>query len=157
MADIEKSVNEIIDDLKNKINELSKAGEDADDSAIQKINEIKQKAIGVLNQASNKVIETAKDFSDSEEVQKGIEIVKVKSKELYDNAMSRINELSSSNKVEQVKGDVQEVIEEIKENVETFLEKEEVKEVVDTVKDKTNNIADKAINTLKEWLKPEDK
>ena len=157
MSDIEKSVNEIVEDLKKKIDDISKAGNGADEESLRRINDIKQKAISVLNQASNKVMETAKNLSDSEEVQKGIEIVKVKSKELYDNALSRINELSSSNIFEEVKQDVEEVIEEVKKDVGEIIEKEEVKEVVDTVKEKASELSEKAYSTLKDWLKPEDK
>ena len=161
MADLEKNVSEVIEDLKKKISNLANTNVEADEQAMQKINEIKQKAITVLSQASNKIVETANSISDSEEIQKGIDIVTVKSKELYENAINKINELSSSDTVKQVKEeietDVKQTIDEVKNSVEDFFEKDEVKDVIETVKEKTDDITEKALGTLKEWLKPEDK
>lgn len=153
MADIQTSINEVVEDLKKKVEELSKAGNADDSETLQKINAIKQKAIYVLNEASNKVTQTAEEFAESEEIEQAIEIVKIKSKELYENALQKINEISKKEVVEEAK----EVAKDVKEEINNFFEKEEVKDITESVKEVGTEIADKAVSTLKEWLKPEGK
>ena len=157
MAELDKKMQDIIDDLNKKISDLSKTGKGADVETQNKINNIKKKVITVLTQASNKIIETARDFADEEEIEKGIEIVKVKSKELYDNALFKIDELMASNKAKELNEEADELVEGVKNNVEELINKEEVNNIVDDAKRISNDMAEKAKETLKGWLKPEDK
>ena len=76
---------------------------------------------------------------------------------MYENAISKINEVLDSDSVMEAKQEVKELVKNTKTDIEEFFEKEEVKTIVDKAKTKTVNLADKALNTLKEWLKPEDK
>lgn len=148
MADINNNVNEVVQDLKRKIDELTKIDLDVDGESKAKINAVKQKAITVLNTAASKVVDIAKDITDENELQKGIDIIKVRSKELYDNAISKINELSNTKVIDEVK--------DIKDEINEFFEKEEIKNSTNNVKEVTVAIADKAVATLKQWLKPEE-
>lgn len=163
MADIEKKVNEIIEDLNKKIEDLTNVGDCSDAATLAKVNEVKEKAIAVLNLASKKVVDTAKDFADSDEVEKGIEIVKVKSKELYDKAMFKINDIIGENNANDIKDnlgdvadDVKEIAVNVKNDIDEFFEKEEVKNAINNAKDVTVDVAEKALDTLRAWLKPEE-
>lgn len=155
MAQVDSSVLEVVEDLKNKIETLKNAGNDANEQTLQRVNEIKQKAIFVLSQASNKIVESANGLSNADEIERGIDIIKVKSKELYENALNKINSLVQ---VEKISEEIEKTNEEIKEEVKEEI-KEEVKEEV-KVETKPlnenrglNDISYEAISVLREWLK----
>lgn len=163
MADIEKKVNDVIEDLNKKIEDLTNVGDCSDEATLAKVNEVKQKAINVLNLASKKVADTAKDFADSQEVEKAIEVVKIKSKELYDKAMLKINNIIGDDNVNDIKvnlndaaDDVKEIAIDVKNDIDDFFEKEEVKNAINNAKDVTVDVAEKALDTLRAWLKPEE-
>lgn len=146
------NVDAIINDLKSKIDEISKAGEGATGDALVKINDVKAKAIDVLTQVSNKVIETANDIADDEEIEKIVSVVTSKSKQLYDNALNKIDELTKPENVEKAK----KVVNDVKKDVNDFFEREEVKNTIESAKEVTVDIAEKALDTLKDWLKTEE-
>lgn len=163
MDDIEKKVNDIIEDLNSKIEDLTNVGDCSDEATLAKVNEVKQKAITVLNLASKKITDTAKDFADSQEVEKGIEIVKFKSKELYDKAMLKINNIIGEDNTKEIKDnicdvadDVKDIATNVKSDIDDFFEKEEVKNAINNAKDVTVDVAEKALDTLRAWLKPEE-
>ena len=167
MTDMKKEVNEVVEDLKTKIDNITAAAEDADDESKDKVQEIRDKAIRVLTTASDKIVDTYKTFSNSEEVEKSIDIVRIKSKELYDNALKKIDEVKKSQAyndtldyvkktANQVKDETKDFVEGTKNNIDEFLAKHEVKESIDKAKIKTVDLAEKALDTLKQWLKPED-
>lgn len=145
------NVDAIINDLKSKIDEISKAGEGATGDALVKINDVKAKAIDVLTQVSNKVIETANDIADDEEIEKIVSVVTSKSKQLYDNALNKIDELTKPENVDKAK----KVVNDVKKDINDFFEREEVKNTIESAKEVTVDIAEKAIDTLKDWLKTE--
>lgn len=153
MADIERNINEIVEDLRTKIDELSNAGIQASGETLTKVNDIKRKAIDVLNQASLKVKEVANSTADSQDIEKSIEIVKEKSKLLYDNALEKISELINP----KVTIQVNETAKNIKKEINDFFEKEESKFEQEEAKIADVNIEEKAIETLKSWLKTEEK
>lgn len=146
------NVDAIINDLKSKIDEISKAGEGATGDALVKINDVKTKAIDVLTQVSNKVIETANDITDDEEIEKIVSVVTSKSKQLYDNALNKIDELTKPENVEKTK----KVVNDVKKDINDFFEREEVKNTIESAKEVTVDIAEKALDTLKDWLKTEE-
>lgn len=153
MAEYGKKVDEILEDIKNEIDELTKAGEGASGEALARINEVKAKSINVLNQVSNKVIETANNVTDIDEIDSVVEMVDKKSKQLYENASNKINELINPETVD----DAKKLVKDVKKDINDFFEREEVKNTIESAKEATVEIADKALDTLKEWLKPEDK
>lgn len=153
MADIERNINDIVEDLRTKIDELSNAGIQASGETLTKVNDIKRKAIDVLNQASLKVKEVANSTADSQDIEKSIEIVKEKSKLLYDNALEKISELINP----KVTIQVNETAKNIKKEINDFFEKEESKFEQEEAKIADVNIEEKAIETLKSWLKTEEK
>lgn len=153
MTEYGKKVDEILEDLKNEIDELTKAGEGASGEALARINEVKAKSINVLNQVSNKVIETANNVTDIDEIDSVVEMVDKKSKQLYENASNKINELINPETVD----DAKKLVKDVKKDINDFFEREEVKNTIESAKEATVEIADKALDTLKEWLKPEDK
>ena len=50
-----------------------------------------------------------------------------------------------------------EVLTDARKGVEDFMNKPETKEAIDKAKDTTIDLAEKAVQALKDWLKPEDK
>lgn len=148
MANIDEQVRDVIEDLKAKINNITTAGSEASGKTLSIINELKKKTISVLTKASDKVIETSKNYDDSSIVEKGVEIVKQRSQDLYDKTISKINELASEDG-----GLVQE-----QDN-----KNEEKTVIVDKHEnhiEESNDLSDldeKAHRILKEWLRPEGK
>ena len=160
-------VNEVVEDLKQKIDSITAVADDVDDESRAKVEEIKNRAIKVLSSASDKILDTYKNVSNSDEVEKSIKVVKDKSKELYENALKKIDEVKRSQTYSntmdyvrrtagQVKGETIDFFEGTKNNIDEFLAKPAVKDSIDKAKLKTVDVAEKALDTLKQWLKPEE-
>ena len=157
MADVKETVNVLVDNLNKKINDLNELSKDVDGETLVKINEIKQKAITILKQVSSKIVDTAEYVNDEQEVLKSIEIVKSKSQELYNNAVDKINELVSKETTDEIKDEVEETFDDVRNDVKDFLNREDVTATIDSLKTSATNINQIAHNTLKNWLKTEDK
>lgn len=157
MAQVD-SVLEVVEDLKKKIDELKATGSEVEGESLKKIDDIKQKAINVLSQASNKIIDSTNDITNPEEIEKSLEIIKVKSKELFDNAMNRINSIIGFDEIKQIKADVEKtegvVKEEVKVETDEVSEAKEDNKTIDVqVENKLDELSYEAINILKDWLK----
>lgn len=164
MSDIrlEEAVNGIVEELNQKIFSIKAAAETvANNKAVE---EVVEKATVVLTNASNKVIETAKTISNPEEILKGIEIVRGKSEQLYNYAISKIEEfknLDIKNNVEEFVRDRvdevkdSEIVQDVKEtvqNVQEFVANSELNKTVEEMKFISNELREKTISTLKDWL-----
>lgn len=160
-------VEEIVDDLKEKAEGIDKAIEGTTNT---KITEIKNKTIEALNMASKKVIEVANEMADSEEIAKSADYIKNKAKELYENALQKIEEIKKDEQVNNAintageylneaskKIEESEVYQNVKETIDNFTNKPEVKETIDKARYGTVDLAEKALETLKQWLDSEDK
>lgn len=167
MNNLDKNVNDVIEDLKLKIDSINLAAADAEGDTKIKVNEIKDKAISTLNVASQKVIEAYKSIADSEEVIDCINIVKNKSKVLYDKTIVKINEIKMTKAyqdtskfvdktLDQVKSETSAFISSAKDNIDDFFVKEELSNTIDKAKTKTVDMAQKGVDILKQWLKPGD-
>ena len=157
MAQID-SVLEVVEDLKKKIDELKATGSEVEGESLKKIDDIKQKAINVLSQASNKIIDSTNDITNPEEIERSLEIIKVKSKELFDNAMNRINSIIGFDEIKQIKADVEKtedvVKEEVKVETDEVSEAKEDNRTIDVqIENKLDELSYETINILKDWLK----
>ena len=162
---IEESVREVIEDLKNKIDALTQTPEAADDETARKIEAIRNKAIKAFNDASARLSALGETILNEEEATKAVETVRVRSKELYDNALSRIDALLSKkdesetaeqkNPVEEARQGLDELIGNVSEEISDFMNREDVKRAVDKTKEGVVDVAEKALEILKEWLAPE--
>ena len=157
MADVKETVSVLVEDLNKKIKDLNGISGNVDSETLAKIEDIKQKATTVLKQVSNKIVDTVEYVNDSEEVQKSIEIVRIKSQELYNNAINRINDLVGQNTIEEIKNDVSEVLNSAKNDIDEFFKREDVSNITNEVKEKVDDMSEKVVNTLKGWLKAEEK
>lgn len=166
MPNNKNQVDELVADLKQKIDNITAAADDVDEESRIKVEEIKNTAIKILSSASDKIVDCYKNISDSEEFEKSLDVVKNKSKELYDNALKKISEVKKSQTysdtmdyvrktANQVKGETIDFLEGTKNNIDEFFAKPAVKESIDKAKVKTVDVAEKALDTLKQWLKPE--
>ena len=162
---IEESVREVIEDLKNKIDALTNTPEAADDETARKVEAIRNKAIRAFNDASSRLSSLSENILNEEEATKAVETVKVRSRELYENALSRINALLSpksesvedeqKNPAEEVKQGLDELIGNVSEEINSFMNREDVKRTVDKTREGVIDVAEKALEILKEWLVPE--
>ena len=185
---MDEKIEETVQEMKAKIDEITKKSEEINDNDLAaKANQIKDRAINVLNDVTKKLSTTANDLKESDDFKKVLEFVKTKSKELSDATLKKINELKEdqrikegfdntfnfvkekSNKLtegikenEKVKGVIDDVsekgsklIDSVKVSVDDLLNKTELDEKIVEVKNKTVDIAEKAVQALKEWLKPE--
>lgn len=169
MNDFEKNVDKVITDLKQKVDSLLDAGNTrVDVETLKKINGIKKKAADVLKQASEKVIQTADEFADSKELDECLIIVKERSKELYETALAKIQELEKDGAIEDIQENIEEATEDFFEDttelvdnarkeIDDFFANENVEKVVDKVVEETSVVASKTVSVLKDWLKPEGK
>ena len=112
---------------------------------------VRDKAVKVFCEAAQKASQMAEEVKDDEEFNKAIAKMKVKSKELYENALEKINELKST----AASVDLKDTAESVKNNIDEFMNREEVKKTVDNAKLATVEIAEKALETLKGWLMPD--
>ena len=125
MANIQDNIAEVVQDLTKKIEDLSLVGIDETGDNLAKINEVKNKALNVLNEALRRINQLDVEDNDFDELQKAIDVVRVKSMQLYENTINKINEIIQT--------------------------KQETNEVVENKTDLSLN--EKAINTLKDLFK----
>ena len=100
-----------------------------------------------------------------EEIAKAVEMVKVRSKELYDNAVKKIESLQpakeeetqpkESNHIEDAKRQIDDIISSVGDEINNFMNREDVKATVDKAKEGVVDVAEKALAILKDWLTPE--
>ena len=147
---VETSVDELVEDLKAKIDEITKIGQAFDGQEKQRANEIVEKAVAILTNASNKVVETAKKFPESPEVLKGVEIVKAKSKDLYDNALAKLEEIKKSDLVENATESIKNTVEQIQNNQTVQNVVETISQGAETVKQNVVEAVNTATETVKE-------
>ncbi|MBR4471457.1 MAG: hypothetical protein IKS54_09145 [Erysipelotrichaceae bacterium] len=162
---LEESVKEVVEDLKKKIDTLTAISEGADDEIAEKVLFIRDKAITVFNDVSEKLNQMGEQLTDKDEFDQAVNTIKARSKVLYENAMDRICELKKEMRPqEEVKPEeeVKEIEpqeeekpeEEIKE--ETVEETEEKTDFVEEVKKSVENIVEDAGNRIDEFVNRED-
>lgn len=162
---LEESVKEVVEDLKKKIDTLTAISEGADDEIAEKVLFIRDKAITVFNDVSEKLNQMGEQLTDKDEFDQAVNTIKARSKVLYENAMDRICELKKEMRPqEEVKPEeeVKEIEpqeeekpeEEIKE--ETVEETEEKTDFVEEVKKSVENIVEDAGNRINEFVNRED-
>lgn len=200
---IEKTIDETVMEMKQKIAEISKESAVEETSIKEKIELVAQKSIAVINAAIEKLIELAKDVKDSDELKNTLEFVSSKTKDITDVTIIKLKEIKNSKQVKQateviadnlnkgisiasnkasegysfVKEKAQEgyknlektktfteisnTVSEVKksgiEAVNDFMNKPEVSSKIEKAKDVTIELAEKALDALRNWLKPEDK
>lgn len=147
---IETSVDELVEDLKVKIDTITKAGQGFDGQEKQAASQIVDKAVAILTNASNKIVETAKKFPESPEVLKGVEIVKAKSKELYENALIKLEDIKKSNIVEETAENIKKTVEEIQNNETVQNVVETISQTAETVKQNVSEAVNVASQTITE-------
>ena len=92
---VENTVRAVIDDLKQKIEEISVAADRCDASVRQEAFQVRDKAVNALNGVITKVGKSLSKQNDPEEVYKSLTTVIQKSKTLYNNAINKIGKLNS--------------------------------------------------------------
>ena len=144
----------LLDDLNMQYESLLKIEKNVDSETLSKINNIRQKTITVLRNAYDKISELRNNSHDAEEINKGIMIVRTKSRELYYEALDRIDELLEGQLDSGRDYLKQELINE-KNEINEYYENSDRKR--NSRKKNTTHIESDAKNTLKSWLITEDK
>ena len=169
MNDFEKNVDEVTADLKQKIDNLLNAGNsEVNAETFVKISDIRKRAINVLKQALEKIVLINDEFADPNEISEGINVVKERSKELYETALARIQELEKTGAVEDMKEDIDdaaedffedttELVDNARKEIDDFFANENVEKVIDKVVEEKSAVVSKTVSVLKDWLKPEGK
>ena len=169
MNDFDKNVDEVITDLKQKIDNLLNAGNsEVNAETFVKISDIRKRAINVLKQALEKIVLINDEFADPNEISEGINVVKERSKELYETALARIQELEKIGAVEDMKEDIEdaaedffedttELVDNARKEIDDFFTNENVEKVIDKVVEEKSAVVSKTVSVLKDWLKPEGK
>ena len=163
LEELKLYVSKMSEELNNKVKTLDV------NTNVKKANEIKNKATFVLTQAFNKVCEATNELSE-EDVKKLIDHAIKKSRTLYSDACSKIeniaNEVKSDIDIDfdytkdisnNVEAKVGAFIDEVLENPNVSKAYEKAKQTVNETSKDIEEIGDKAIGTLKEWLNPENK
>lgn len=149
MADINNEVLQVVEDLKLKIDKLNKAQDGVGGETLIKIKEVADKAIAILSEASNKILEIAEEGAEPEEIMQGLDVIKNKSKVLFENGMDRISEIKKASSVDKT-NDTNKQIDDY------FVEaqKEPQRKFVSENQTELDKVV---VNILREWLKPEEK
>lgn len=180
MENLELEINETVKEMQDKIDEINESAEELNGTpGAEKANAIRDKAVEIITKACEKLLEMAKTVKDSDELAKGIELVKSKTKDLTEATLEKLNEIKNnpevlealeavSNKAKEIYGEVREnekvkvgvkvannIYDDVRGNVTEYMSRPDVQEKVDKAKDTTIDIAEKAVDALRNWLKPE--
>lgn len=152
---IEFEVNEVIEDLKKKVDDITSTYEAQDQDIKDKLFEVKDNAVKTLNLVVDKLYKAIDNMIDEEELKKGLDTATLRSKQLYENTIKTIQDLRNSKIVNDTIAATEKVVRESKKNIEEFVSSEEFKNEIDKAKTTTVDVAEKALDTLKGWLLPE--
>ena len=156
---IEQSVNEVIEDLKHKVDDICEASESDNLQLQDRLYEVKSKAVDILRLAAAKIYDALDNLVDEQDLYQGLELTKVKSKQLYETTMAKIQQIKNSEsvnkKVEKIKKGSKKIVSNAKRSVNELLESEQFKHNVNNAKAVTVEVAEQVLDTLKEWLLPE--
>lgn len=160
--EMEKTINETVEQMKAKIDEISNEANKVEGENSEKAREISDKAADVLKQASDKLEEIWANITDPDEIKKAVDFVTTKSKEVYDTSMGKIKGFVESDGVKKAASDTETFLKDsadkatqaIKGAYDKAMENPEVKEFAEGIT-KAYNDAIKGINDFFE--KPEIK
>ena len=96
---IEEQIDETVEEMKKKIEEISQNADKVEGDFASKAQEIKTKAVDVLNNVVVKLKGLYNNVNDNEDVKKTLAFVKSKAKDLYDSALKSINDFMNQEKV----------------------------------------------------------
>ena len=159
-------LSELINDLNEKIKALELAASGANDSVKEKAAHIKNKAVSVLNNAEDKIIELSETITDGEELESAIDLIRKKSDNLFDEAVIKINELDreeTDSEGEQTQDDIVELIKDDKEEFEEYKPQKRVTAEEDDIpvgdrevkaEPVRSEVTQKTLEVLKNWLAP---
>lgn len=158
MAAIKERITKTVEDLKNKIEEVSNLQVDADDDTLNKVNHIKKKTTATLISASNKLVESIKSMPSIDEIEKSIDIINKKSNELCEYAFRKIDETISNSEQDDDGCDYcnnENLENEVVESVDIEVKEDNEIIVQNPVINEESDLSIKAKKILKEWFKPE--
>ena len=95
----EELVNETVEKMKEKIEEISKEAEKVEGDDALKANEIKENAVKVLNSVTEKLQKTWDTITDPDELKKTLDFIGDKSKEVYEGSIKGIDQFLKSEEV----------------------------------------------------------
>lgn len=110
VKDAEQLVNETVEKMKAKIDEISNEAKKIEGDDAIKAEEIKEKAISVLNEASEKLQKTWDTITDPDELKKTVDFIGEKSKEIYETSIKSIQAFIKSEEVKKAIDDAQDFI-----------------------------------------------
>lgn len=189
--ELEKSIEETVEEMKKKIDEITQATKSQEPKIQEKVSKIAKRSITVLNESIEKLTQMAVDIKNSEEFKNTLTFIKNKSCEVGDATVKKIKDIKDSEEFKKGVANVSEAIknganfakekaidgykelekndnvkkvidgagkklEELNKTANDFINKPSVADKIDKAKDTTIDLAEKALEGLKKWLKPED-
>lgn len=146
--------NEIVNNLRDKIDTIETKAKEID---TKEANDIKEKAVDILNRVTNRFIEASRNVLTNDEYEQGFKFVEKKSDELFESAMAKLNQLAPK-KMEKVNPVEIEAIDEMDDFILSAIKKEKAEsfKTIEPEQDlkESSDLEIKAINCLKEWLSP---
>lgn len=152
--DIERSTDEVIADLRRKIDDITDAARSQDHRIKDRLNETRDEALWILCSAIAAIERHARDQQNEDELVKGLILAKLRSDELYEDTLRKIREIKDPQTAEDSNGKERKLTENSNSNdgpKETVI----VKKAVRKAKTGTDDMTEKALDTLKDWLLPE--
>ena len=156
-------MNELVNDLNYKIEELNLTVSSADDSIREKAAQIGNKAASVLGNVRDKTIDLSREVNSEEELLSAIDTIRIKADSLYNEALQKISDLQAEATVlpeNETKDDIEELIDdEIADSKEEYQSFEE--ETTEAAEEKKADIvrsetSEKALEVLRDWLLPKE-
>ena len=150
--EMEKSVNETVEEMKRRIEEITAAADEVEDEHLSaKARAVAGKVGETLENTSEKLAEAFRETKDKVQMEKTLEFFRAKSQEAAEFALAKVNELKNS---EQLKGTVQNGVQLTKDTalkvgtavnatLDRAQENENVRKVVDKVNDLTESLKEK--------------
>ena len=146
--DAEQLVDETVQQMKVKIDEISNEAKKIEGDDAIKADEIKEKAVNVLNEALDKLQNTWKTITDPDELNKTIDFISEKSKDIYETSMKSIDSFVKSEEVKKAVDDAQDFIKDAGEKIGDFakdtydkaISNPDIKDVVDGVVKVANEV-----------------
>jgi len=175
---LQESIDETVNEMKRKINELTDKGLSIDDSYEKKAQyeELRTQVSDMMKQTVKNIETMRSDFGDNEKVKETADLIKIKSNEAFESFSKMIKEIQDEpkikSKVDDFVAETDKLVTKVAESpkVKSMMENEKVKSVLDKVnesrpefdekldiaKEKTIEVAEKGLESLKKWLKPDD-
>ena len=153
---LDNLVEEVIGDLKSKIETISAAAETPDIMIRVQLQEARDKAVAVLEKAVNAIGNACQGEYDPKQIVEGLKVAIDRSQDLFDQTMRQINEIKGLNADDPEKTDPFPILpNEEEETVQETPFAEEEPSQENEAEESTDEVSAMAREVLESWIAPE--